>query len=190
MAEDTALLARGRRMLGYHGSSTTEPAAMAKSKNGDGKQEDAIRVVSRNRRAFHDYEILDRLECGIVLVGTEVKSLRDGQCNLEEAYAKLDAGELWLINSEIPEYAMGNRLNHKPKRSRKLLAHRRELDKFAGKASQHGFTMVRLSLYFRNGRAKVEIAVARGKQLHDKRQSLKTADAKRDIQRAMSRKDR
>lgn len=158
---------------------------MAKNKNGDGTGDDDIRVIARNRRAFHEYEVLERLECGIVLVGTEVKSLRDGHCNLEDAYAKLDAGELWLIGSEIPEYAMGNRLNHKPKRSRKLLAHRRELDKFAGKASQRGFTLVPLSVYFRNGRAKVEIAVAKGKQLHDKRQALKTADAKREIQRAM-----
>jgi SsrA-binding protein len=158
---------------------------------GQGKKDkgaDEIRSICKNRRAFHEYEILDRLECGIVLVGTEVKTLRDGHCSLDDSYAKLDEGELWLIGSEIPEYAMGNRLNHKPKRMRKLLVHRRELAKFVGKASQKGFTLVPLSLYFKNGRAKVEIAVARGKQLHDKRQSLKDADAKRDIQRAMSRK--
>jgi SsrA-binding protein len=152
------------------------------------KDVDEIRNICKNRRAFHEYEIMDRLECGIVLVGTEVKSLRDGHCSLDDSYAKLDEGELWLIGSEIPEYAMGNRLNHKPKRMRKLLVHRRELAKFAGKASQKGFTLIPLSLYFKNGRAKVEVAVARGKQLHDKRESLKTADAKRDIQRAMSRK--
>jgi SsrA-binding protein len=145
-------------------------------------------VICRNKRAFHEYEIMDRIECGIVLVGTEVKSLRDGHCLLEDAYAKLEDRELWLIGCEIPEYAMGNRLNHKPKRERKLLLHRREIEKFVGKASQRGFTLVPLSLYFKNGRAKVEIAVARGKQLHDKRQAMKTADAKRDIQRAMSRK--
>jgi SsrA-binding protein len=149
---------------------------------------DEIKIIARNRRAFHEYEISDRLECGVVLVGTEVKSLRDGHCNLEEAYAKLDGGELWLLGSEIPEYAMGNRLNHKPKRPRKLLVHRREIAKFAGKASQRGFTLVPLSMYFRRGRAKVEIAVARGKQLHDKRDALKTADAKREMDRAMSRK--
>jgi SsrA-binding protein len=150
--------------------------------------ESEIHVVCRNRRAFHEYEILDRLECGIVLVGTEVKSLRDGHCLLTEAYAKLDEGELWLIGCEIPEYAMGNRLNHKPKRIRKLLLHRREMEKFAGKASQKGFTLVPLSIYFKSGRAKVEVAVARGKQVHDKRESLKKADSQREIQRAMSRK--
>jgi SsrA-binding protein len=154
------------------------------------KNGDEVKIIARNRRAFHEYEIGDRLECGVVLVGTEVKSLRDGHCNLEEAYAKLDGGELWLLGSEIPEYAMGNRLNHKPKRPRKLLVHRREIAKFAGKASQRGFTLVPLSIYFRRGLAKVEIAVARGKQLHDKRDALKTADAKREMDRAMSRKSK
>jgi SsrA-binding protein len=147
--------------------------------------EDDIRVVTRNRRAFHEYEILDRIECGIALVGTEVKSLRDGHANLEDAYAKLEDGEVWLVGSEIPEYAMGNRQNHKPKRSRKLLLHRREIEKFAGKASQRGFTLVPLRLYFKQGRAKVEIAVAKGKQAHDKRQSLKKADAAREMRRAI-----
>ena len=158
----------------------------AKAKKEDAKE--GIRTICRNRRAFHEYEVTDRLECGIVLVGTEVKSLRGNHCLLEDAYAKIDDDELWLIGCEIPEYAMGNRLNHKPKRPRKLLLHRRELAKFAEKASQRGFTLVALSLYFKNGRAKVEIAVARGKQMHDKRESLKKADAQRDIQRAMSRK--
>ena len=157
-----------------------------KRKKTEGKDE--IRVICRNKRAFHEYEIMDRIECGVVLVGTEVKSLRDGHCLLEDAYAKLEDRELWLFGCEIPEYTMGNRLNHKPKRQRKLLLHRREIEKFAGKASQRGFTMVPLSLYFKNGRAKVEVAVARGKQLHDKRESMKKADAQRDIQRAMSRK--
>lgn len=161
---------------------------MAGKKKKDSAEKDEVQVICRNRRAFHEYEVTDRLECGVVLVGTEVKSLRDGHCLLEDAYAKLDDGELWLIGCEIPEYAMGNRMNHKAKRPRKLLLHRRELAKFAEKSSQRGFTLVALSLYFKNGRAKVEVAVARGKQLHDKRESLKKADAQRDIQRAMSRK--
>jgi SsrA-binding protein len=152
--------------------------------------EEGIKVISRNKRAFHDYTILDRLECGLVLKGTEVKSLRDGQASLEEAYAKLEDGELWLLGCDIPEYTMGNRLNHKPKRPRKLLLHRREIEKFAGKATQRGFTLVPLRLYFKHGRAKVELAVARGKQLHDKRQDLKEADAKRDIRRAMTERNR
>src|SRR3954471_9993205 len=159
---------------------------------GKGKKDDAkkdeIKNGARNRKAFHEYEIMDRLECGIVLVGTEVKSLRDGHCSLDGSYAKIEDDELWLIDCEIPEYAMGNQLNHKPKRDRKLLLHRRELAKFAGKASERGFTLVPTSVYFKNGRAKVEIAVARGKQLHDKRQALKTAEAKRDMARAAGRR--
>src|SRR6478735_9001104 len=150
------------------------------------RQNDEIRDVCRNRRASHEYEILDQLECGLVLTGTEVKSLRDGHAMLEDAYAKIEDGELWLLGSEIPEYAMGNRMNHKPKRPRKLLLHRREIARFAGKASQRGFTLVPLRLYFKEGRAKVELAVCRGKMLHDKRQSQKKADAQREIKRAMS----
>jgi SsrA-binding protein len=162
---------------------------MAKAKKSE-KAEDGIRVVCRNRRATHDYEILDRIECGVVLCGTEVKSLRDGYATLEDAYARIDGGEVWLIGSEIPEYAMGNRLNHKPKRSRKLLLHRREINRFAGKATQRGFTLVPLRLYFKDGRAKVELAVARGKQTHDKREAKKTQDAQREIRRAMTQRNR
>ena len=158
---------------------------MAKAKKDDG---DGLVVVCRNRRATHEYEIHDTVECGVVLVGTEVKSLRDGHATLDEAYAKVDGGEVWLLGCEIPEYWAGNRLNHKPKRPRKLLLHRREIEKFAAKASEQGFTLVPLRLYFKDGRAKVEIAVARGKQTHDKRQALKNAEAKREIARAMSRR--
>jgi SsrA-binding protein len=146
--------------------------------------------ICRNRRAFHEYEILDKIECGVVLTGTEVKSLRESQASLEDAYAKIDEGEVWLINCDIPEYSFGTYMNHKPKRRRKLLLHRREIDKFAGRASQRGFTLVPLRLYWKSGKAKVEIAVARGKQLHDKRQSMKEADAKREMKRAMSSRGR
>src|SRR5262245_16377039 len=142
--------------------------------------------ICRNRRALHDYDILDTVECGIVLVGTEVKSLRDGHGNLEDSYARIDDGEVWLIGAEIPEYLYGNRLNHKPKRPRKLLLHRREIDKFAGKASEKGLTLVPLRMYFKDGKAKVELAVAKGKQTHDKRESLKKADAKREMDRALA----
>lgn len=154
--------------------------------HGDKSKPDAIKDVCRNRRAFHEYEVLDRLECGIVLTGTEVKSLREGQSSLEDSYAKLDSGEVWLIGSDVPEYSRGNQMNHKPKRARKLLLHRREIDRFAGKASQRGFTLVPLRIYFKNGRAKVELAVCRGKQLHDKRQSMKKRDAEREIRRSLS----
>ena len=150
------------------------------------QHEDAIKVICRNKRAFHEYEIHERLECGLVLTGTEVKSLRDGHSSLEDAYAKLDGGEVWMIGSDIPEYAMGNKMNHKPKRPRKLLMHRREIAKFAGKASQRGFTLVPLRMYFKRGLAKVELAVARGKAQYDKREAKKKADAQREIRRAMS----
>jgi SsrA-binding protein len=159
---------------------------MARQQNQKKGDDENTQPITRNKRAFHEYEILDTLECGIVLTGTEVKSLRERSCSLEDAYAKIEDGEVWLIGSDIPEYSMANRLNHKPKRKRKLLLHRREIGKFAGKASQRGFTLVPLRMYFKGGRAKVEIAVARGKQLHDKREAAKKADAQREIKRAMN----
>src|SRR5437588_7355456 len=136
---------------------------MTRQKNRD---LEGIKTICRNKRALHDYEILESLECGLVLTGTEVKSLREGSSSLENAYAKVDGGEVWLLGSDIPEYSMGNRMNHKPKRPRKLLLHRREIEKFAGKASQRGFTLVPLRLYFKEGKAKVELAVAKGKAAH------------------------
>jgi SsrA-binding protein len=143
-------------------------------------------TVCRNRRATHDYAVSDTIECGMVLVGTEVKSLRDGHASLDDAYGRIDGGEVWLIGCEIPEYLFGNRLNHKPKRERKLLLHRREIAKFAEKAEVKGFTLVPLRIYFKDGRAKLELAIGKGKQAHDKRESLKSADARREIDRAMS----
>jgi SsrA-binding protein len=154
----------------------------------DKKPEDDIQIISRNKRAFHEYSIVDTLECGLVLTGTEVKSLREHAGSLEDAYAKIKDGEVWLLGCDIPEYTMGNKLNHKPKRPRKLLLHRREIGKFAGKASQKGFTLVPLRLYFRRGLAKVELAVARGKQLHDKREDKKKSEAQRDMRRAMGKR--
>ena len=157
-----------------------------KAKPGD----DGLKVICRNRRAFHEYHIHDTLECGLVLTGTEVKSLREGHGGLEDAYAKVEDGEVWLIGSDIPEYSAGNKFNHKPKRPRKLLLHRREIAKFVGKASQRGFTLVPLRMYFKRGLAKVEIAVAKGKQTHDKREAAKKADAQREIRRAMTNRNR
>jgi SsrA-binding protein len=150
--------------------------------------DDDIHLICRNKRAFHEYEVFDAIECGLVLTGTEVKSLRAGAGGLEDAYAKIENGEVWLINSDIPEYSMAHRFNHKAKRPRKLLLHRREIAKFAGKAAQQGYTLVPLKMYFKQGRAKVELAVARGKKLHDKRQDQKAAAAKREIRQAMRRK--
>lgn len=146
------------------------------------------KVICRNRRATHEYELIEKVEAGIVLTGTEVKSLREGKAMLEDAYGKLEKGELWLVGCEIPEYAQGTYNNHKPKRSRKLLLHKREVAKLGEKATQKGFTIVPLQLYFKDGKVKVEIAVGRGKQTHDKRESLKKADAKREMQRALSRR--
>ena len=163
---------------------------MAGSDKKGGKDGGDLKVICRNKRALHDYSIIDTMECGIVLTGTEVKSLREGSANLEDAYAKIDGGEVWLIGSDIPEYTMGNRMNHKPKRPRKLLLHRREIGKFAGKASQRGFTLVPLRMYFKNGRAKVELAIARGKQQYDKRQAQKKADDEREIRRSLSERQR
>lgn len=162
---------------------------MGKRPSADSKPPAEI-PICRNKRAFHEYQIFDRMECGIVLTGTEVKSLRENGGNLEDAYAKVDAGEVWLIGCEIPEYALGHQLNHKPKRRRKLLLHRREIAKFIAKATQRGFTLVPLRLYFKHGLVKVEIAVARGKKLHDKRQALKEADARKEIRSRMSRPQR
>lgn len=143
------------------------------------------KVVCRNRKASFQYTILDTIECGIVLTGTEVKSLRSGKASIEEAYARLENGELWLLKAEIPEYAMGNFANHEPKRKRKLLLHRREIAKFAQGKNEQGFTLIPLRIYFSRGRAKVLIGVAKGKKLHDKRETMKTKNAKREIDRAM-----
>ncbi|MGL4550000.1 MAG: SsrA-binding protein SmpB [Gemmataceae bacterium] len=154
----------------------------------DKKPDPTERDICRNRRALHDYEVLERLECGLVLTGTEVKSLRAGTASIDEAYAKVDAREVWLIGSDIPEYAMGNHMNHKPTRSRKVLLHRREIEKFAGRADERGFSLIPLRLYFKEGRAKIELGLCKGKQTHDKRESMKKADADREIKREMSRR--
>jgi len=143
------------------------------------------RVVVENRKARHDYEILDTLECGIALVGSEVKSLRSGRMSLDEAYGRVDGGELWLVGCDIPEYEKANQLNHKPKRPRKLLLHRRELRTFAGHAFQKGLTLVPLKMYFKNGRVKLLLGVGRGRKAHDKRQKLKAASARREIETAL-----
>jgi SsrA-binding protein len=162
---------------------------MAGSKK-QAKGDPEVQAICRNKRAFHEYEIFDTLECGIVLKGTEVKSLREHAGNLEDAYAKIESGEVWLLNSDIPEYTMGNRLNHKPKRPRKLLLHKREIEKFLGKASQQGYTLIPLRMYFKQGRAKVELAIARGKKLYDKRETQKKAEAQKEIRKSMKERRR
>ncbi len=154
---------------------------MAKNKKTK-KEDDGIeRVVSENRKARHDYDVLESLECGIELVGSEVKSLRCGTVSLAECYARVKKDEVFLVNCDIPEYIDANRFNHKRKRDRKLLLHRREIERFAKRALEKGLTLVPLKLYFKNGRAKLLVGLCRGKQNYDKRQALKKADVERGL---------
>ena len=143
--------------------------------------------VARNPKATHDYHILETWECGIVLTGTEVKSLRNGKASIKEAYARLRNGEVFLDGMNITPYEQGNRYNHDPVRTRKLLLHRKEIEKLIGAVEQKGLTLVPLKLYFKDGIAKVELSVARGRKLYDKREALKKQDARRDIDRALRR---
>lgn len=155
--------------------------AAKRSSGGDG-----TKLIVSNRRARHDYHLDDRFEAGLVLQGTEVKSLRDGKGSLAEAWVKVDEHrEAWLMQAHIPEYAFGNRNNHDPTRPRKLLLHRRELDEIERAVSAKGMTLVPTRLYFKHGRAKLEFALARGKNVADKRQTEKARDAQREIERAL-----
>jgi SsrA-binding protein len=147
---------------------------------------DKNRTVAENRKARFAYEVVDTLEAGLVLTGTEVKSLRQGHANIQEAYAAVEDGELWLINSYVPEYLQGNRFNHEPRRRRKLLVSRRELGRLARAVEREGMTMVPLRLYFNErGLAKLLLAVARGKKLHDKRETEKKRDWARQKERLL-----
>ena len=141
------------------------------------------KTIATNRKAYHEYNIIEKLEAGIVLVGTEVKSLRLGLANLKDSYGRVENGELWLVNLHISPYEQGNIWNHEPRRPRKLLMHRREIRRLTTKVAERGLTLVPLRLYFKNGRTKVEIAVARGKKIYDKREAI----AKRDVDRDMAR---
>ncbi len=145
-------------------------------------------MIAQNRKARHNYTVLDTLECGIALVGSEVKSLRAGRVSLEEAYGRMRGGEVWLVGCDIQEYVQANRFNHDPRRPRKLLLHRREIRRFAQQALQQGLTLVPLRLYFKRGRAKVLMGLCRGKQKYDKRQAMKKAEARREIQRVTRRR--
>ena len=160
-------------------------AAKSSSKSKSSTVDGGIKIVARNRKARHEYELLEKVEAGIVLTGTEVKSLRNGKANLEDSYAEIDREEVWLIGCDIPEYLQANRMNHVPKRKRKLLLHRREIDKLKSKSSEKGLTIVPLSIYFKKGIAKVELFVARGRKTFDKREALKKQDAKREMDRAL-----
>jgi SsrA-binding protein len=145
------------------------------------------RDVASNRQASHRYHLLEKWECGLVLRGTEVKALRDGKAQIKDGYASVRDGEVWLHNVHIPPYGPASRENHEPERPRKLLMHKREIDRLIGKTREKGLTLVPTRLYFSDGRAKVEIALARGKDIGDKRQSIKEREMKREMERAIRR---
>ena len=155
---------------------------MAKKQDKKKKEDDGIeRVVSENRKARFDYDILETLECGIALVGSEVKSLRAGTISLSESYARVRDNEVFLVNCDIPEYIDANRFNHRRKRDRKLLLHKREIQRFAKRALEKGLTLVPLKLYFRGGSAKLLVGLCKGKQNYDKRQAMKKQDVERGL---------
>jgi SsrA-binding protein len=151
-------------------------------------KETGQKLIAQNKKARHDYTILDTYECGIVLTGTEVKSLRAGRASLIDGFVMIENAELWMHGVHIPEYTEGTWTNHTPRRKRKLLVHREEIRKLSGKMKDSGTTLIPLQLYFKDGRAKVEIALAKGKKAHDKRDSLMEAQATREINREMSRR--
>jgi SsrA-binding protein len=152
------------------------------------KSDQGRKVIASNRRARHDYQIEDVVEAGLVLTGTEVKSLRAGRASLTDGFGQIDDHEAWLHNVHIPEYTHGTWTNHEPRRTRKLLMHRKEIDKLAAATAERGLTLIPLSLYFRDGKAKVELALARGKRTYDKRQDLARRDAAREVDRALRRR--
>jgi SsrA-binding protein len=151
-----------------------------------GSQERGDRSIATNRRARHEYEILETVEAGLVLRGTEVKSLRAGQVNFKDSYASLRNEEAWLIGCHISPYSHGTDANHDPERDRKLLLHRRELGRLTGKVAERGLTLVPLRLYFKNGRAKLELGLARGRKLHDKRSAIRERETRREMAKAAS----
>ncbi|MEU9980045.1 SsrA-binding protein SmpB [Streptomyces sp. NPDC050856] len=153
---------------------------MAKEKNTGRK------LIAQNKKARHDYAIIDTYECGLVLTGTEVKSLRQGRASLVDGFVQIDGHEAWLHNVHVPEYAQGTWTNHSARRKRKLLMHRVEIDKLEAKSQETGHTIVPLSLYFKDGRAKVEIALAKGKKEYDKRQTLREKQDRREAERVVS----
>jgi SsrA-binding protein len=153
-------------------------------------REQGRKIVARNRRARHDYQIEDVYEAGLVLTGTEVKSLRAGRASLSDGFAQITDGEAWLHNVHIPEYVQGTWTNHEPRRIRKLLMHRKEIDRLSSETAERGLTIIPLSLYFSDGKAKVELALARGKRTYDKRHDLAKRDAAREVDRALRQRQR
>ena len=144
-----------------------------------------IKVVATNRKAFHEYFISDTFEAGVALVGSEIKSIRAGRVSLQDGYVSFEQGEAWLVNVHIAQYDPASRQNHEPRRRRKLLLHRREIDRLAGKVQEKGFTVIPTRLYLKDGRAKVEIGLAKGKRLYDKREAIAKRDSQRQVDRAL-----
>jgi SsrA-binding protein len=161
---------------------------MAKTKKQQDSSGDGIKLVAQNKRARHDYHLEDRFEAGLQLVGTEVKSLRGGKGSLAEAFVRIDDGQVFLVQAHIPEYDHGNRNNHEPTRTRKLLLHRHEIDRLDRIVKTQGVTLIPTRLYFRDGLAKLEFAVARGKNVADKRRAMADRDAKRQVDRELKRR--
>jgi SsrA-binding protein len=157
---------------------------MERHKRGESMPKGEGKLVSQNKKAYHDYFIEETYEAGLVLQGTEIKSIRAGKCNLKDSYARIQNGEAWLYSMHISPYEQGNRYNHDPLRPRKLLLHSREISKLYGEAKESGMALVPLKIYLKNGYAKVLIGLAKGKKNYDKRQTLKEKEAKRDIERA------
>lgn len=153
-------------------------------------EREGVKIVAQNRTASYNYHLLDKFEAGLMLVGTEVKALREGKGSLREAYAEIRGGEAWLVNCHIPEYQPGGFRNHDPLRKRKLLLHRRELERLLVQTQQKGMTIVPLKIYFRDGRAKCELAVGKGKKFHDRRESERQKEAKREADEAIYRSRR
>lgn len=151
----------------------------------NGKPAGGEKLIAANRRARHEYFIEETYEAGLALTGSEVKSLRAGKAQLSDSYAQVRRNELWLLNAHVSEYAPAAQFGHEPRRARKLLMHRREIDRLIGKLREKGLSLIPLRLYFKDGRAKVELGLAKGKKLHDKRESIKDRDSKREIDRAM-----
>ncbi len=158
--------------------------------NSQRSQHEGVRIVAQNRAASYNYHLLDSLETGLVLVGTEVKSLREGKGTLREAYAEIRQGQAWLVNCHIPEYQPGGFRNHDPLRKRKMLLHRREIDRLLVQTQQKGMTIIPTKIYFRDGVAKCEVAIAKGKKFHDRREAEKQKEAKREANEAMFRSRR
>ena len=161
---------------------------MAKSGNKNPSEEEKVRIIARNRKALHDYKVLSQLECGLVLQGSEVKSLRSNQANISDSFARIEKGEIWLYGMDIPEYTEANQLNHKAKRRRKMLLNRSEIRTFDVEMKTRGKSLIPLELYFKKGKAKISLALGLGQKFHDKRENIKKKETQKDIAAFQARK--